>query len=342
MNRDVDHRESILGDNPRVGLIGSGSWATAIAKMLLCNVGRLNWHVRSRKNIDLFRATGHNPSYLTSIQFDTGKIAFSDDVNEIVSSSDVLFLVVPSAFVPSVFKDLRVPMSDKYVISAIKGLVPGNNMIVGTWLNEVMGVAIDRVGVISGPCHAEEVALERLSYLTMACQNVDLAREYARLITCHFIKTSVSDDIYGTEYAAVLKNIMAIASGVFHGLGYGDNFQAVLISNAIQEIKRFVDTVHPIPRDIKSSAYLGDLLVTCYSQFSRNRTFGTMLGKGYSVKSAQMEMLMVAEGYYATKSIKTINERYQVSMPITDCVYNIIYGKVSPIIECMLLTEQLR
>lgn len=342
MNRDVDHRESILGDNPRVGLIGSGSWATAIAKMLLCNVGRLNWHVRSRKNIDVFRATGHNPSYLTGIQFDTGKIAFSDDVNEIVSSSDVLFLVVPSAFVPSVFKDLRVPLSDKYVISAIKGLVPGNNMIVGTWLNEVMGVAIDRVGVISGPCHAEEVALERLSYLTMACQNVDLAREYARLITCHFIKTSVSDDIYGTEYAAVLKNIMAIASGVFHGLGYGDNFQAVLISNAIQEIKRFVDTVHPIPRDIKSSAYLGDLLVTCYSQFSRNRTFGTMLGKGYSVKSAQMEMLMVAEGYYATKSIKTINERYQVSMPITDCVYNIIYGKVSPIIECMLLTEQLR
>ena len=205
-----------------------------------------------------------------------------------------------------------------------------------------MGVPIDRVGVISGPCHAEEVALERLSYLTMACQNVDLAREYARLITCHFIKTCVSDDIYGTEYAAVLKNIMAIASGVFHGLGYGDNFQAVLISNAIQEIKRFVDTVHPIPRDIKSSAYLGDLLVTCYSQFSRNRTFGTMLGKGYSVKSAQMEMLMVAEGYYATKSIKAINERYQVPMPITDCVYNIIYGKVSPVIECMLLTEQLR
>lgn len=342
MSRLDDHGESILGANPRVGLIGSGSWATAIAKMLLCNVGRLNWHVRNRKNIDAFRATGHNPSYLSSIQFDMGKIAFSDDVNEIVSSSDVLFLVVPSAFVPSVFKDLRVPLSDKYVISAIKGLVPESNMIVGTWLNEVMGVAIDRVGVISGPCHAEEVALERLSYLTMACQDIDLAREYARLITCHFIKTSVSDDIYGTEYAAVLKNIMAIASGVFHGLGYGDNFQAVLISNAIQEIKRFVDTVHPIPRDIKSSAYLGDLLVTCYSQFSRNRTFGTMLGKGYSVKSAQMEMLMVAEGYYATKSIKTINERYQVSMPITDCVYNIIYGKVSPIIECMLLTEQLR
>ncbi len=342
MNTMDDKPELILGEKPRVGLVGSGSWATAIAKMLLCNVDHLNWHVRNRKNIEMFRTTGHNPSYLSSIQFDTSKISFSDDINKIVRESDVLFVVVPSAFVQSVFANMTESLSDKYVISAIKGLIPESNMIIGAWLNQVMGVPIDRVGVISGPCHAEEVALERLSYLTMACQNVDLAREYARLITCHFIKTCVSDDIYGTEYAAVLKNIMAIASGVFHGLGYGDNFQAVLISNAIQEIKRFVDTVHPIPRDIKSSAYLGDLLVTCYSQFSRNRTFGTMLGKGYSVKSAQMEMLMVAEGYYATKSIKAINERYQVPMPITDCVYNIIYGKVSPVIECMLLTEQLR
>ena len=334
-------RSSILGERPRIGLIGSGSWATAIAKMLLCNADRLNWHVRNVKNIDKFKMTGHNPTYLSSVQFDTSRIAFSTDINEIVDKSDVIFMAVPSAFVKSAIKDLRVSLADKYVISAIKGLIPDENLIIGTWLNQHMGVPIDRIGVISGPCHAEEVSLERLSYLTMACQNLDLAREYAKLITCHFIKTSVTDDIYGTEYAAVLKNIMAIASGVFHGLGYGDNFQAVLISNAIQEMKRFVDTVHPIPRDIKSSAYLGDLLVTCYSQFSRNRTFGTMLGKGYSVKSAQMEMLMVAEGYYAVKCIKEINDRYQVSMPITDCVYNIIYRKVSPIIECRLLTEQL-
>ncbi len=333
--------EPILGKNPRIGLIGSGSWATAIAKMLLCNVDRLNWHVRNPKNIEAFRTTGRNPSYLSSVEFNTQKIFFSSDVNEIVENSDVLFLVVPSAFIKDALKSLKISLKDKYVISAIKGLIPDENMIIGTWLAQRMEVPIDRIGVVSGPCHAEEVALERLSYLTIACQNVELAREYAHLVTCPFIKTSVSDDIYGTEYSAVLKNIMAIASGVFHGLGYGDNFQAVLISNAIQEIKRFVDTVHPIPRDIKSSAYLGDLLVTCYSQFSRNRTFGTMLGKGYSVKSAQMEMLMVAEGYYAVKSIKAINDRYGVSMPITDCVYNIVYGKVSPRIECMLLTEQL-
>lgn len=332
----------ILGNNCRVGIIGSGSWATAIAKMLLNNVPLLNWYIRDPKNIKTFNLTGRNPNYLTAIHFDISKIFFSDDVNDIVRRSDVIIFAIPSAFLKQALEKLTEPMTDKYVISAIKGLIPDENMIVGSWINKHLGVPITNIGVISGPCHAEEVALERLSYLTLACQNIKLAREYAQLISCHFIKTTVTDDIYGTEYSAVLKNIMAIASGIFHGLGYGDNFQAVLISNAIQEIKRFVDTVHPIARDIKSSAYLGDLLVTCYSQFSRNRTFGTMLGKGYSVKSAQMEMLMIAEGYYAVKSIHEINEKYQVSMPITDCVYNIIYEKVSPVIECLLLTDTLR
>jgi glycerol-3-phosphate dehydrogenase (NAD(P)+) len=332
----------ILGDNPRIGIIGSGSWATAIARMVMCNAKRLNWYVRSRKNIETFRLTGHNPNYLTSVQFATENISFSSDVNEVVRNSDVLIFAVPSAFLKSALEPLTESIADKYVISAIKGLVPDDNMIVGSWINKHLGVPIEHIGVISGPCHAEEVAYERLSYLTIACQDIKLAQEYANLISCHFIKTTITDDIYGTEYSAVLKNIMAIASGVFHGLGYGDNFQAVLISNAIQEIKRFVDTVHPITRDIKSSAYLGDLLVTCYSQFSRNRTFGTMLGKGYSVKSAQMEMLMIAEGYYAVKSIKEINDKYMVNMPITDAVYNIIYERVSPVIECMLLTDQLR
>ncbi|MBP5366399.1 MAG: glycerol-3-phosphate dehydrogenase [Bacteroidales bacterium] len=322
--------------------MGSGSWATAIAKMLLNNVSLLSWYIRDPKNIKTFNLTGRNPNYLTSVHFDISKIFFSDDVNDIVRRSDVIIFAIPSAFLKQALEKLTEPMSDKYIISAVKGLIPDENMIVGSWINKNLGVPINHIGVISGPCHAEEVALERLSYLTLACQDIKLAREYAQLISCHFIKTTVTDDIYGTEYSAVLKNIMAIASGIFHGLGYGDNFQAVLISNAIQEIKRFVDTVHPIARDIKSSAYLGDLLVTCYSQFSRNRTFGTMLGKGYSVKSAQMEMLMIAEGYYAVKSIHEINEKYQVSMPITDCVYNIIYEKVSPVIECMLLTDLLR
>lgn len=331
------------GQKPLIpGIIGSGSWATAIAKILLNNVTQLNWHLRDQDNIDLFRRKRHNPNYLTSVEFDVNRIAFSTDVNEVVEKSDILIFAVPSAFMKSVLGKLAIPLHDKLVVSAIKGLVPGENMIVGSYFNKFYEVPIEQIGVISGPCHAEEVALERLSYLTIACQDVKRARDFAGLFNCSYIKTTVSDDIYGTEYAAVLKNIMAVASGICHGLGYGDNFQAVLISNAIQEMKRFVDTVHPITRDIKSSAYLGDLLVTCYSQFSRNRTFGTMLGKGYSVKSAQLEMLMVAEGYYAAKSIKEINDKYMVNMPITEAVYNIIYEKISPAIEIKLLTEQLR
>lgn len=332
----------ILAVDCRVGIIGSGSWATAISKILLNNVSKLTWYIRDQKNIDTFRLTRRNPNYLTSVEFDVRKICFTTDVNEVVRQSDVVIMAIPSAFLKPTLAKLEEPLAGKYVMSAIKGLIPDENMIVGSWLHKTYNIPINHIGVITGPCHAEEVALERLSYLTIACQDTKLAREYAQLIACPFIKTTITDDIYGTEYSSVLKNIMAIASGLFHGLGYGDNFQAVLISNAIQEIKRFVDTVHPISRDIKSSAYLGDLLVTCYSQFSRNRTFGTMLGKGYSVKAAQVEMLMVAEGYYAVKSIKEINDKYLVSMPITDAVYNIIYEKVSPIIECMLLTDQLR
>ena len=226
-------------------------------------------------------------------------------------------------------------------MSAIKGIVPENNTIIGDYLHENYHIPYENIGVITGPCHAEEVALERLSYLTVACEDVRKAEWFAEQITCRYIKTNVSEDIYGTEIAAVLKNVVAIASGVCHSLGYGDNFQAVLASNAIREIKRFVDTVHPIKRDIKESAYLGDLLVTVYSQFSRNRTFGNMIGKGYSVKSAQLEMNMVAEGYYAVKCIKEINEQYNIEMPITIAVYHILYEKISPVIEMRLLSDKL-
>lgn len=326
----------------KIGVVGSGSWATAIAKMVLINSDSINWLFRKQDYIDAFRKIKHNPNYLTSVSFDTDRIHFTTDINEIVEKSDILIFANPSAFLKETLQDLKVPLKDKFIVSAIKGLVTDENMVIGSYFHTYYDVPLDQILVVSGPCHAEEVALERLSYLTIACQNIKTGREFANRLQCNFINTVVTDDIYGTEYAAVLKNIMAIASGICHGLGYGDNFQAVLISNAIQEMKRFVDTVHPIPRDIKSSAYLGDLLVTCYSQFSRNRTFGTMIGKGYSVKSAQLEMLMIAEGYYAAKSIKEINDKYSVFMPITSAVYNIIYEKISPAIEIRLLTELLR
>ena len=331
-----------MDENSKIGIIGSGSWATAIAKMLLNNVSSINWHFRNPEFIRQFRTFRHNPNYLTSVEFNMDNVNLSSDINEVVEKSDILVLAIPSAFLKDVLKPLNVPLKDKFVVSAIKGLVPDENLIIGKYLTKTYGIPTTSFGVISGPCHAEEVALERLSFLTISGQDEEKANKFASMLACPYIKTTVSDDIYGTEYASVLKNIMAIASGICHGLFYGDNFQAVLMSNAIQEIKRFVDAVHPITRDIKSSAYLGDLLVTSYSQFSRNRHFGVLLGKGYSVKYAQMEMLMIAEGYYAVKSIKEINKKYNVYMPITDAVYNIIYEKISPPIEIRLLTEQLR
>jgi glycerol-3-phosphate dehydrogenase (NAD(P)+) len=328
--------------NSKIAIIGSGSWATAMAKILLNNVGSINWYFRNQENIDLFKKNGHNPNYLCDVIFEVEKINFYNDINQIALDSDILVLVIPSAFLKESLSKLTVDISKKFVISAIKGIVPDDNLIVGKFLNQQFNVPFESVGIIAGPCHAEEVALERLSYLTIACPDVKKARAFALMTESSYIRAHISDDIYGTEYASVLKNIIAIAAGICNGLHYGDNFQAVLISNAIQEIKRFVDKVHPITRDIKGSSYLGDLLVTAYSQFSRNRLFGTMIGKGYSIRSAQLEMHMVAEGYYAVKCIKEINHEHNVNMPICDAVYNICYENISPTIEIRLLTENLR
>jgi len=328
--------------NQKIAIIGSGSWATALAKILLTNNSSINWFVRNPDNIDYFRTNGHNPNYLCDVIFDVEKINFYNDINEIAENSDILIFVIPSAFLEDSLKDLTVDISKKFIVSAIKGIVPKGNLIVGKFINQRFNVPLDSIGIIAGPCHAEEVALERLSYLTIACPDVKKARAFALMIESSFIKAHISDDIYGTEYASVLKNVIAIAAGICNGLHYGDNFQAVLVSNAIQEINRFVDKVHPITRDIKGSSYLGDLLVTAYSQFSRNRLFGTMIGKGYSIKAAQLEMRMVAEGYYAVKCIKEINQEHNVNMPICDAVYNICYENISPAIEIRLLTENLR
>ena len=327
-----------------IAVIGGGSWATAIVKML-CNNAKpspVQWWLRSTTVVEHIQKYKHNPNYLTSVEFDTDKLALSTDLKHVVATADILIMAVPSAFLKEALSGLSPDdFKNKKVFSAIKGIVPEHNLIVGEFFNTEYKVPIENIGVITGPCHAEEVAMEKLSYLTIASQDLENANFVASQLNCRYIKTTVSDDIFGTEYSAVLKNVFAIASGICHGLGYGDNFQAVLISNAIQEIKSFVDVVHPIDRDIKSSAYLGDLLVTAYSQFSRNRMFGNMVGKGYSVKYAQMEMNMVAEGYYGVKCIYEINKKYKVDMPITTAVYHIIYEKISPAIEMKLLTDKL-
>ena len=307
----------------KIAILGGGSWATAIAKMCLAQEESINWYMRRDDRIADFKRLGHNPVYLTGVKFDMKRINFSSNINDVVKESDTLIL-------------------DKFIITAIKGIVPDDNLIVSEYFNKEYGVPPENIAVLAGPCHAEEVALERLSYLTIACPDKDKARVFARRLGSSFIKTSVSDDVIGIEYSSVLKNVYAIAAGICSGLKYGDNFQVVLISNAIQEMNRFLNTVHPINRNVDESVYLGDLLVTGYSNFSRNRTFGTMIGKGYSVKSAQIEMEMIAEGYYGTKCIKEINKHHHVNMPILDAVYNILYERISPMIEIKLLTDSFR
>jgi glycerol-3-phosphate dehydrogenase (NAD(P)+) len=325
-----------------IAVIGGGSWATAIVKMLCNNSEQTIWWLRNTMVVDHIKKYKHNPNYLTSVEFDTNKLSLNTNLKEVVAKADVLIMAVPSAFLKDALSGLTAEdFKNKKVFSAIKGIVPEHNLIVGEFFNTEYSIPMENIGVITGPCHAEEVAMEKLSYLTIASQDLENAAFVASQLNCRYIKTTVSDDIFGTEYSAVLKNVFAIASGICHGLGYGDNFQAVLISNAIQEIKAFVDVVHPIDRDIKSSAYLGDLLVTAYSQFSRNRMFGNMIGKGYSVKYAQLEMNMIAEGYYGVKCIHEINKKYKVDMPITNAVYNIVYEKISPAIEMKLLTDKL-
>jgi glycerol-3-phosphate dehydrogenase (NAD(P)+) len=325
----------------RIGVIGSGSWATAISKMLLENVSQINWFFRKKETIDNFRELNYNPRYLQSVEFDVNRINFFNDINEIIENSEILVLAVPSAFLPDILKGVKTDLSNKYFLSGIKGIVSQENLLVVEYLNKYFNVPFESIGIIAGPCHAEEVALEKLSYLTVASLDETKATNFAQLIHSNYIFTSVSDDIWGTEYTSVIKNIIAIGAGIAHGLRYGDNFQATLVSNAIQEIKRFVDTVHPINRDIKDSAYLGDLMVTVYSQFSRNRMLGLMIGKGYSVRNAFLDMNMIAEGYFASHSIYEINKLYKVNMPISEAVYRILYENVSPKKEIALLTEKL-
>ncbi len=326
----------------KIAIIGGGSWATAVAKMVLAHEETINWYMRRDDRIADFKRLGHNPAYLTSVKFDIKRINFNSNINEVVRDSDTLVFVTPSPFLKSHLKKLKVKLKDKFIITAIKGIVPDENMIMSDYFSQIYNVPEDNIAVLAGPCHAEEVALERLSYLTIGCRDIDKARIFSRRLAGHYIKTSVSDDITGIEYSSVLKNVYAIVAGICSGLKYGDNFQAVLMSNAIQEMKRFLNTVYPLSRNIDDSAYLGDLLVTAYSNFSRNRIFGTMIGKGYSVKSAQIEMEMIAEGYYGTKCIKEINKHFHVNMPILDAAYNILYERISPTIEIKLLTDSFR
>ena len=326
----------------KIAIIGGGSWATAIAKIVVGHTHHIGWYMRREDRIEDFTRLGHNPAYLTSVRFNVDEIHFSSDLNKITQAYDTLIFVTPSPYLKNHLKKLKTRIRDKFIITAIKGIVPDENLSCSEYFHQVFDVPYENIACIAGPSHAEEVALERLSYLTIACADPDKARAFADLISSDFIKTKISTDVIGIEYASVLKNVYAIAAGICSGLKYGDNFQAVLMSNAVQEMLRFITALHPLDRSICDSVYLGDLLVTGYSKFSRNRTFGSMIGKGYSVKTAQIEMEMIAEGYFGTKCLKEINRRMHVNMPILDAVYKILYEQINPQREIKLLTDSFR
>ncbi|MDG1375095.1 MAG: glycerol-3-phosphate dehydrogenase [Flavobacteriaceae bacterium] len=327
----------------KYAVFGSGSWATAIIKMLCENSDPVGWYVRKQQTIDHILSEEHNPTYLSSVELNINQLNLNTDINKVAENADVLIFAIPSAFIESELLKLTVDICSKKVISAVKGIIPESGLLVGEHIHQKFGVDLNNIVVLSGPCHAEEVALERLSYLTITCSDLDIASDIANRFSSNYIRTSTSDDVVGAEYAAMLKNIYAIAAGIAHGLGYGDNFQSVLMSNATREMKRFTKKVHKMKRNINETVYLGDLLVTCYSLFSRNRMFGNMVGKGYTVKSAQMEMSMIAEGYYATKSAYHINQSKEkpALTPIVDTVYEILYMNRNAKNAFKRLTEKL-
>ena len=319
-------------NNTKIAVIGGGSWATALIK-ILCeqpNV-QIRWWLRNHDDIAHIRKFHHNPSYLSDVALSPKKIKVFEKTTEAVKGADYVILAVPAAFVREALQDLSEKhLNGKRIVSAIKGMIPGENILITDWIAREYHIDLNETCVIAGPCHAEEVALEKQSYLSIASAECPTAEDFAKLMTCRYITANPLDDLYGVEYAAVMKNIIALACGITHGLGYGDNFQAVLVSNAMEEIGNFVTALDPRERNMSSSAYLGDLLVTAYSQFSRNRLFGNMIGRGYSVKAAQLEMKMIAEGYFATKSINELNKKYNVNLPITTAVYRILYEDQAP------------
>jgi len=315
----------------KFGVIGSGSWATALIKILSENNNDINWYFRNKENIEFIKKNSHNPNYLSSVELNLKKLKISAEINEVVEASNVIIIAVPSEYVNDEMKKIGVDISNKIIICALKGLVPETNLLFGEHMQKHFDISPNKFLVIGGPCHAEEVALEKLSYLTIGSSNLELCKVISKKFSCKYIKVKASDDVIGIEYASMLKNIFALAVGISNGLGYGDNYQSVLMSNSIKEMKRFISKRHKIKRNINNSAYLGDLLVTGYSSFSRNRMFGNMIGKGYTVKAAQLEMKMVAEGYIATKKAYLLNldSKKKAKTPIIDAVYKILYEKRS-------------
>ncbi|RYY98331.1 MAG: glycerol-3-phosphate dehydrogenase [Chitinophagaceae bacterium] len=336
-----------MADMMTYGVVGSGSWATALVKILTDNGHRVHWWVRNERQGDYIRSRRHNPQYLPTAYLNVALLQIAGDVNEVLRAADVLVLAVPSAYIRDVLGQMdRELLPQRKIVSAIKGIVPGPDVLLNEYLQQEFGLPLENYFAVLGPCHAEEVAAEKLSYLTFSGIDDATTALIAEAFHSPYINTVTNHDILGVQYAAVLKNIYALGAGIAHGLEYGDNFLSVYIANSADEMAGFLQKAgiehievgkhveNPIThkRDINyaASVYLGDLLVTCYSLYSRNRTFGAMIGKGYTVQSAQLEMNMVAEGYNACKCMFHINGRIGAEMPIAETIYRILWEKMPP------------
>ena len=320
----------IISPKATIGVLGSGSWATALVKILTDSKLHVNWYVRDQEQAKKTKSSSRNPNYLSEVKFRPRRITVSNDINEVVSKSEWLVIAIPSVYLESELKKINQPLKDKIIVSGVKGFIPETQLIVGEHLHQHYQLPWEQFVVIGGPSHAEEIALERLSYLTLASKNKVKATQLHQVLGTSYLQMKISNDVVGIEYAATLKNVYALASGIAHGLGYGDNFQSVLISNSTREMNRFIKKISKNKRNINHSAYLGDLLVTAYSLFSRNRRFGNMIGRGYTVKGTQIEMSMIAEGYYASESAFKVSKKIESNTPIIDAVYQILYLKKSP------------
>jgi glycerol-3-phosphate dehydrogenase (NAD(P)+) len=336
-----------MQDSMRFGILGSGSWGTALVKILTDNHHTVNWWIRNKATIDHLSKKNHNPQYLSSVYFDINHLNLTNDIEKLIRDSDCILIAVPSAYIEEIFQQLPPGIfENKIILSAVKGILPGKNLLLNDYLSQQFQFGSDRYFTVMGPCHAEEIAAEKLSYLTFSGNSVTKAQEIASNFSTEYLNTVTNNDIYGVQYAAVLKNIYALGAGMAHGLEYGDNFRSVFIANCADEMAGFLLKagishievgIHEVAVSVDekksanyaASVYLGDLLVTCYSLFSRNRMFGNMIGKGYSVNAAKLELNMVAEGYNASKCLYLLNHHFQADMPISDTIYKILWQNVN-------------
>lgn len=326
----VKRMRHTICDNSKCGVIGYGSWATALVHTLQKNKKDIWWHIRNEEVLESIEEEGRNAKYLNDIEFDRKSLRATSDINEVIRNCDIILVAVPSAYVKTTLEGLTESLTDKFILSATKGIIPEDYSTITEYFNSTYGLPYSNLGVISGPSHAEEVSRDKLSYLTVACKSPERARLIGDMFATDNVKISYSEDIYGIEYAGILKNIYAIAGGLADGLGYGDNFKAVLAAASEKEMTRFIQESYPFERDTMEASYLGDLLVTLYSSFSRNRRLGQLIGHGCTVNSALNEMTMIAEGYFAADCIRHINQKHNISLPIADMVYDVLYKKVSP------------